>query len=416
MNDLKPIVTSLARECGFDLVGIAGAEDFAADRDAALERLREGRMEGLPWYTESRVMRGTSPSELLPGAQSVICLGLSYWGEPDGCGQPAAEPAVREWEAVPTNAKERVWNPAGTGAGRVARYAWVRDYHRVMKRRMRGLVRSLEAEVGSVVAARWYVDDGPMLDRAAANRGGIGWFGKNTNILTPGYGSWVFLGQVITDLPLEPDEPLKKSCGSCVRCIDDCPTGALVAPYVLDNARCISYLTIENRGAIPRELRPLIGDWVFGCDICQDVCPVNRKARSADWPIPLAGPEASGEPTGNPGRAAGTGFLDLVELLEMSEEDFRGRFAGTSIMRAKRVGMQRNACVVLGNSGDASAVPALCRALADGAELVRGHAAWALGRIGGQIAVESLARASACESDPDVLEEIAAACRVLAGG
>ena len=230
----------------------------------------------------------------------------------------------------------------------MARYAWVRDYHRVMKRRMRGLVRSLEAELGSAVAARWYVDDGPMLDRAAANRAGIGWFGKNTNILTPGYGSWVFLGQVITDLPLEPDEPLKKSCGSCVRCIDDCPTGALVAPYVLDNARCISYLTIENRGAIPRELRPLMGDWVFGCDICQDVCPVNRKARPADWPIPLAGPEAAGEPTGNPGRAAGAGFLDLVELLEMSEEDFRGRFAGTSIMRAKRVGMQRNACVVAG--------------------------------------------------------------------
>ena len=141
----------------------------------------------------------------------------------------------------------------------------------------------LERELGAEIAARWYVDDGPMLDRAAANRAGIGWFGKNTNILTPQFGSWVFLGQVITDLELEPDAPLKKSCGSCVRCIEDCPTGAIVAPYVVDNARCISYLTIENRGAIPGELRPLIGDWVFGCDICQDVCPVNRKAQPASF-------------------------------------------------------------------------------------------------------------------------------------
>ena len=165
-----------------------------------------------------------------------------------------------------------------------------------MKRRMREFVRSVERELGAEIAARWYVDDGPMLDRAAANRAGIGWFGKNTNILNPAFGSWVFLGQVITDLELEPDAPLKKSCGSCVRCIEDCPTGAIVAPYVVDNARCISYLTIENRGAIPYELRPLMGDWVFGCDICQDVCPVNRKARPASaargerpHPVPCRG-------------------------------------------------------------------------------------------------------------------------------
>ena len=145
----------------------------------------------------------------------------------------------------------------------MARYAWVRDYHRVMKRRMRELVRSLERELSSEVAARWYVDDGPMLDRAAANRAGIGWFGKNSNILNPNFGSWVFLGQIITDLDLEPDARLKKSCGSCTRCIDDCPTGAIVAPYVVDNSRCISYLTIENRGAIPREMRPLVQDWMF---------------------------------------------------------------------------------------------------------------------------------------------------------
>ena len=376
MTNLKATVIAHARACGFDLVGVTGADDFTADRDAALERIREGRMDGLPWYTESRVMRGASPAELLPGARSVICLGLSYLGDdwPEDGGPPLS--------------------------GRVARYAWVRDYHRTMKRRMRDFVRGLERELDSTVSARWYVDDGPMLDRAGANRAGIGWFGKNTNILTPGFGSWVFLGQVITDLALEPDAPLKKSCGSCVRCIDDCPTGAIVAPYVVDNARCISYLTIENRGPIPRELRPLMQDWIFGCDICQDVCPVNRKAQPAGRPIPPPSRTASRQ---------SMALLDLVELLEMSEDDFRARFAGTPVMRAKRVGMQRNACVALGNLGDVSAVDALGRALRQGEPLVRRHAAWALGRIGGAEAAALLSEAARAETDPDVLDEIAAA-------
>ena len=392
MTNLKAIVISHARACGFDLVGVTSADDFADDRDAALERIREGRMDGLPWYTESRVMRGTSPAELLPGARSVICLGLSYLG--------GEEPGDNTTSL----------------SGRVARYAWVRDYHRVMKRRMREFVRRLERELGSSVAARWYVDDGPMLDRAAANRAGIGWFGKNTNILTPGFGSWVFLGQVITDLELEPDAPLKKSCGACVRCIEDCPTGAIVAPYVVDNARCISYLTIENRGPIPRELRPLMQDWVFGCDICQDVCPVNRKAQPAGQPIPLPDIAMRRGPATSSGRADGIAALDLIELLEMSEDDFRASFAGTSIMRAKRVGMQRNACVALGNLGPSliesgAAVPALGRVLRQAGSLVRRHAAWALGRIGGAEAAALLSEAARTETDPDVLEEIAAARR-----
>jgi len=384
MNDLKATVTAHAHACGFDLVGVTSADDFDADRDAALERIREGRMDGLPWYTESRVMRGTSPSELLPGTRSVICLGLSYLGDdwPEGDVPPQS--------------------------GRVARYAWVRDYHRVMKRRMREFVRSVKRELGAEIAARWYVDDGPMLDRAAANRAGIGWFGKNTNILTPQFGSWVFLGQVITDLELEPDAPLKKSCGSCVRCIEDCPTGAIVAPYVVDNARCISYLTIENRGPIPRELRPLMGDWVFGCDICQDVCPVNRKARPAGQPIPFPAAMRS-SPSTSSGPTEQMAFLDLIELLEMSDDEFRGRFAGTPVMRAKRTGMQRNACVALGNLGDRAAVPALGRALRLGEPLARGHAAWALGRIGGAEAGALLLEASSTETDLGVLEEIAAA-------
>ena len=436
MSDLKDIVVEQAKACGFDLVGVTGAEDFADDRAAALERIGEGRMDGLPWYTESRVMRGTTPAELLPGARSVICLGLSYWADDEverpstGSGRTDGGIGQRDGRGGRTDGAigrtdggggqeglgSRLRGSGGNEgtAGRVARYAWVRDYHRVMKLRMRELVRALERELGSDVSARWYVDDGPMLDRAPANRAGIGWFGKNTNILTPQFGSWVFLGQIITDLELEADTPLKKTCGSCVRCIDDCPTGAIVAPYVVDNARCISFLTIENRGPIPRELRPLMGDWVFGCDICQDVCPVNSKARPAGQPIPFpaAGGYSGRVSSADPANRLAS--LNLVELLEMSEEGFRERFAGTSIMRAKRVGMQRNACVALGNSGDRSAVPTLSRALRSAEPLVRGHAAWALGRIGGPEASATLSMAANTESDDDVLREISAARQEIA--
>ncbi len=288
-------------------------------------------------------------------------------------------------------------DPAGTdsrlGQGKVARYARVKDYHRTMKRRMRSFVRGLEEKLETNVAARWYVDDGPMLDRAAAARSGLGWFGKSTNILTQSHGSWVLLGQVVTDLELEPDQPLKKTCGACVRCIDDCPTGAIVAPFIVDNARCISYQTIENRGVIPLEMRPLIGDWIFGCDICQDVCPVNLKAELPLQPIPPA--EAVGP----------SGQIDLAEILGMTEEEFRSRFQGTSIMRAKRVGLQKNACVALGNQRDETGVPALVSALETAEPLVRGHAAWALGQIATPEAIIALERSRATESDPYVLEE-----------
>ena len=231
-----------------------------------------------------------------------------------------------------------------------------------------------------------------MNDRAAAARAGIGWFGKNTNILTQSHGSWVFLAQVITDIPLEPDAPLKKTCGECVLCIDACPTGAIVSPYVIDNKRCISYLTIELRGAIPRELRPLVGDWVFGCDICQDVCPVNRKAIGSLEPAfqqrhDFAAPA-------------------LIPLLELDQAAFSERFRRSPIKRAKRIGLQRNVCVALGNIGDPVAVPALTGALHSDSSLVRQHAAWALGRIGGKAVSEVLHAALAEETNDDVVEDI----------
>ncbi|MDP7587251.1 MAG: tRNA epoxyqueuosine(34) reductase QueG [Dehalococcoidia bacterium] len=369
MLDLKRQITEYAVQCGFDLVRITRAGEFAQDRDVALTRIKSGQMDGLPWYTESRVRRGADPQTLLPGARSIICLGLSYLDDE---------------------------TPTASG-GKVARYASVKDYHRAMKRRMKALVRGLEERLESSIKAKWYVDDGPMLDRAAAARSGLGWFGKSTNIITPSHGSWVLLGQVITDLDLEPDPALQKACGACVRCIDDCPTGAIVAPYTLDNTRCISYQTIENRGVIPLEMRPLIGDWVFGCDICQDVCPVNRKAEKPLQPIQKA--EAVGP----------SGKLDLAELLALSEEEFRARFQGTSIMRAKRVDMQKNACVALGNNRDTAGVPALVSALKNAEPLVRGHAAWALGQMATTQAIKGLEQST--ESDPYVLEEIAAAIK-----
>ena len=370
-HQIKDQITTYAIECGFDLVRITGADAFVKDREAALTRIKGGQMDGLSWFTESRVRRGSDPESLLPGARSIICLGLSYLG-PGGT------------ESTP-------------GQGKVARYARVKDYHRTMKRRMKAFVRGLEEKLETQIAARWYVDDGPMLDRAAAARSGLGWFGKSTNILTQSHGSWVLLGQVVTDLELEPDEPLKKTCGSCVRCIDDCPTGAIIAPFIVDNARCISYQTIENRGVIPLEMRPLIGDWIFGCDICQDVCPVNLKAKPPSQPIPPA--EAVGP----------SGQLDLVEILGLTEEEFRNRFQGTSIMRAKHVGLQKNACVALGNQRDETGVPALAKALETAEPLVRGHAAWALGQIATPDAIDALEESLTSESDSYVREETGAA-------
>ena len=367
---LEEELKSLALEIGFDRVGISSAEPFVRDEAAAVERVRSGLMDGLPWYTEDRVRRMNRPQLLLEGARSVISLALSY-----DTGDPSDDSSVLR--------------------GKVARYAWGRDYHSLIKSRTRRFVRELPDIVGGPVRARSFVDDGPMNDRAAAERSGVGWFGKNTNILTPTHGSWVFLAEVVTDLELRPDPPLKKTCGECVRCIPACPTDAIIAPFVIDNRRCISFLTIELRGPIPRELRPLMGDWVFGCDICQEVCPVNRKSTPSrevefqkrhDFDAP-----------------------ELLPLLELSEDGFSERFNGSPIRRARRVGLQRNVCVALGNIGDPVAVPALIKALRSTEPVVRSHAAWALGQIGDAGANEALRRARHSEPEAEVVEEITAA-------
>ena len=377
MERIEDAIKQRAQSLGFDLVGIASAEPFLRDERAAIDRVRGGLMDGLPWYTEERVRRANHPEALLEGARSILSLGTSY-----NTGSP--EPG----------------SPGPTG--RVARYAWGDDYHDVIKAKLRRLASDLTDLAGRAVRTRIFVDDGPMNDRAAAERAGIGWFGKNTNILTQSHGSWVFLSQVVTDLELEPDRPLAKNCGDCVMCIDDCPTGAIVAPYVIDNRRCISFLTIELRGSIPRELRPLVGDWVFGCDICQDVCPVNRKASGSLEPA-FRQRHDFGAPA-------------LIPLLDLDDEGFRERFRKSPIKRAKRVGLQRNVCVALGNIGDATAVSALARAMRSPDALVREHAAWALGRIGGPEAVHALRASLDGEDDASVRCEVELSLAETAAG
>ncbi len=368
---LAQAVKDAAKQAGFDVVGIASTDVFHERGETAKERVGEGLMDGLPWYTEERVDRGMDPSTMLPGARSIISLALSHHHEGNA--------------EVPDSAPR----------GRIARYAWGEDYHRIFARKVRAFIESLPAITGvEDIGTRWYTDTGPMLDRAVAERAGVGWFGKNTNILTS-QGSWMLLAQIITTLDLVPDEPLKKTCGACNICVDACPTGAIVAPYVLDNRKCISYLTIENRGPIPRELRPLIGDWIFGCDICQDVCPVNRKAQVG---------KAYAELTRDADNRARP---ELVELLELDNDGFRERFRQSAVLRAKPAGMRRNVCIALGNIADPATVPPLARVLReDSSPIVRGHAAWALGRIGTEEAIAALREVTEGETDAGVQGEI----------
>jgi epoxyqueuosine reductase len=298
----------------------------------------------MAWLTPERVHRACDPATLLPGARSFIAVGIGY--------RPADEPRGRP-------------APAPMG-GRVARYAWGRDYHDVLKRKLWALVRWLEERLGRPVAARVFVDDGPCPDRAVAQRAGLGFFGKNTNLLTRTHGSYVLLGSVLTDVPLPPDPPAAGDCGSCTRCLDACPTGALPAPYVLDSARCISYLTIEHRGPIPERLRPLVGDWLFGCDICQEVCPWNRLAA------------ATREPAFTPAAGAGPA-LDPAAVLAWDDTTYQTRLRGSPLKRAKRQGLRRNAAVVLANRG---ARAALVTAATDADPVVRAQARAALGESG----------------------------------
>ncbi|HEV2126875.1 MAG TPA: tRNA epoxyqueuosine(34) reductase QueG [Chloroflexota bacterium] len=344
---LKDEIKAAAFAIGFDRAGVSDAEPLREAEASIQRRIADGYMDGLRWFTPERARLATRPQELLPGAKSILALAASYLGQQ---GPPPVEP--------------------GNPRGRIARYAWGRDYHDVLKEMARTLIERIEAIAGRPVKARIFVDSSPLAERAVAERAGLGWFGKNTMLLLPGAGSWAFLCEIITDVEVEPDRPVAKSCGACHRCFDVCPTGALVAPGVLHNARCISFLTIELKDRIPRELRPLMGNWIFGCDDCQEVCPVNRKA----LPARIADLRVYDQETA---------FPALIPLLKLTDGEFRARYKRTPVLRAKSWGLQRNVCIALGNSGDPAAIPALSAVVADPDchPLVREHAAWALGRF-----------------------------------
>jgi epoxyqueuosine reductase len=351
-----------ARAEGFDACGLASASRL--DRDgAALEAwLANDRHAEMHWMARDPSKRA-DPRELLPGCNSVVVLAMNYW--------PGPEDAL---------------NPEGSA--RVALYARGRDYHKVLARKLKRLAAWLDEKAGCV--SRVFVDTGPVLERAWAERAKLGWIGKNANLLTRELGSWLLLGEILTTATLEAAAAQNEEfCGTCTACLDACPTGAIVSDGVVDSNLCISYWTIEHRGAIPPARRPGIRDWIFGCDVCQEVCPWNQS---------FARP-AVGDPFSRREDLRG---LDPEEVLGLDEATFRSRYSGTSLMRAKWQGMRRNACVVLGNRADAGALPTLALALDDEDAVVASHAAWAVAVIGGPDAARLLEDFARRETRPDV--------------
>ncbi len=324
-------------EIGFERVGFTGlsAPKVAPHLGEWLAAGHHGEMDYLSREPDKR-----ADAELAhPWAKTMICLTRSYFTEPP---------------------------PAGKGQGRFALYALGLDYHDVLKRDLKVLSRFIEETFSE--RCRMAVDTSAILERPYGEKSGLGWVGKNTLLLAPQEGSYFFLAELVTSLPLDHDEPFEKNhCGTCSRCLEICPTNAFPEPYVLDSRRCISYLTIEYRGVIPRKLRPLIGRWVFGCDLCQEVCPWNKFAR------------LTRAPEFRPSQDLST--HQLVDFMGMTKESFRARFRKTPIWRAHRDGFLRNVAVALGNSEDKDAIPALVSGLSDPSELVRIHAAWGLGRF-----------------------------------
>ena len=375
--DMAAALKAEAAKLGFNMVGIVPAKP--ARRLSAYLHWLDQEYHGQMGYLArpDRVARRQDLRLILPGVRTLICVGLDY----ETFKLP---PAV-------ANAPQR---------GRISNYAWGADYHEVMTPRLQALAEWLARQTGAPAPQKVYVDTGAILERDHAESAGLGFTGKNTMLIGPRRGSWFFLGELLTTLELPPDAPRQPlpSCGSCRRCLTACPTAAFPAPYVLDARRCISYLTIELKGWIPRELRPLMGNWVYGCDVCQAVCPFNRFA-----------PE-SVEAAFRPASLEQAAPL-LLDLLALDEAGFQRRFGGSPLRRIKRVGLVRNACVAAGNWGSVAALPALTPLLHDPEPLLRGHAAWAMGRIPQADAPARLQAALAQETNAQVRAEMVAALR-----
>jgi epoxyqueuosine reductase len=298
-----------ARALGFDAVGIAAADSLDQDDHALTQWLVEGRQAGMA-YMAREPRRRSRPQEVLPGAKSVIVLAMNY-------------------------AQCDHYHPPSFMAGRVSRYAWGKDYHLIIEERLAQLEAFIHDAAGPETDCRSYVDHGPVLEKAFARQAGIGFIGKNTLLITEAFGSWVFLSVILTTLELEPGPAQTSQCGTCRACLDACPTGALIAPYQLDANRCISYLTIENKGEIPDALQHKLNGWVFGCDICQEVCPYNAH------PKPTAVKAFQADQGAGP-------WLDLEKLIAIDSDDtFRAEFRETPLLRPKRYGLQRNAKALL---------------------------------------------------------------------
>lgn len=348
-----------AIDLGFDLIGVAPAER-APHAEAYQRWLENGYQAGMQWLARNP-QRRQEPRRVVDGARSVVVVGLSYFV---------------------LNPPTELWNDPSRG--RIARYAWGLDYHDIMLPRLRTLGDFIEKETGRPLRQRAYVDTGPVLERDFAAQAGLGFIGKNTLLISPRLGSYLFLGEILVDLELEVDAPASDggatcrvdvpgtkrlgTCGNCTRCLEICPTHAFPAPYVLDSNLCISYLTIELREAIPPALRPLMKNWIFGCDECQEICPWVRR-----YPQPTREEFLRYDPEWVAPK--------LVELMGLDDEAFRARFKGTPLKRTKRRGLLRNVAVALGNWGSPEALPVLKQALQDSEPLIREHAAWASEQI-----------------------------------
>jgi epoxyqueuosine reductase len=338
---MKEKIRQRALELGFDDCRFTTA---AAPVSAVqFQNWLAGRYHGEMAWLERTATKRIDPHRVLPEARSVITLAVSYEFK-------SPQSAVRSPQS-----------------GVVARYARFDDYHDVLGERLKELTQFVNQLGGAETRSLWYVDTGPLMERDFAQRAGLGFVGKHTNVISRRFGNWILLAEIVTSLELEPDTPEKNRCGNCTRCIEACPTRAITAPFQLDARLCISYLTIELKSSIPIELRPAVGNRIFGCDDCLAACPWNRFAREGRLMKAHARPELDAP--------------DLIDLLQLDEAGFKSRFAGTPVLRTKRRGLLRNVCVALGNTGDASALPALNQAAKDSEPLIAEHARWAVDRI-----------------------------------
>jgi epoxyqueuosine reductase len=369
MVDIQVLTDELkkkAHQLGFPLVGVT-TPDPPAHLDFFRDWCAAGYYGTMDWMASPRSLeRRSNPRNILPECESILMLGSPY-------SAPLEE------------------NPGG----KIAAYALNQDYHDVLGEKLQSLVDFLEGLTGQDIPNRWYTDTGPVLERELAQRAGLGWIGKNTLLINRGFGSYFLLAEIYLGVELVIDTPVTDGyCGNCTRCLEACPTGSLTAPYTLDAKKCISYLTIEYREMIPLDLRPLIRDLIFGCDICQQVCPWNKSIKE--------NPNIIEE------FKSREDLIDfsLLGELGLSQEEFSARFKGSPVKRTKRAGYLRNVALALGNKKDEAALPSLANALQDTEPLIRGLAAWALGEINGEETKQILETAGVNENDPLVMKEI----------